>query len=58
MGVDLTVKSTFLTEFGYKGVSQIPLWVAFLARKTNFYLQMFDITNDTTKDKYITISSL
>ena len=39
-------------------MSHIPLWVFLFARKTNFYLQILDIINDTTKDKNITVSSL
>ena len=39
-------------------MSHIPLWVFLFARRTNFYLQILDIINDTTKDINITVSSL
>ena len=55
---NLLFRAHFWLSLGTRVCPRFHCGWLFLARKTTFYLQMFDITNDTTKDKNINISSL
>ena len=54
----LLFRAHFWLSLGTKLCPRFHCGWFFYARKTTFYLQRFDITNDTTKDKNINISSL